>query len=172
MVLLPDADGRVGQVVVQSGGAVPQTLSRANDAAYLDRPSPAFQVTDDQLRRQFGAALTAAPQAPEQFLLYFESGGVELTRESRALLATIMERARARPSVDVSVIGHTDTVGRPEANAALSERRAAAIATQLRTMGLQAGGIVIEAHGERNLLVPTPDETAEPRNRRVEITIR
>jgi len=32
--------------------------------------------------------------------------------------------------------------------------------------------VVVESHGKRNLLVPTPDETPEPRNRRVEITIR
>jgi outer membrane protein OmpA-like peptidoglycan-associated protein len=31
---------------------------------------------------------------------------------------------------------------------------------------------VVESHGKRNLLVPTPDNTEEVRNRRVEVTIR
>ena len=35
-----------------------------------------------------------------------------------------------------------------------------------------AHALAIESHGERNLLVPTPDDTAEPGNRRVEITLR
>jgi len=32
--------------------------------------------------------------------------------------------------------------------------------------------ITIESHGEKNPLVPTPDDTEEPRNRRVEVTVR
>ena len=39
-------------------------------------------------------------------------------------------------------------------------------------VGLDAKLIEIESHGERDLLRKTPDNTAEPRNRRVEITIR
>jgi outer membrane protein OmpA-like peptidoglycan-associated protein len=39
-------------------------------------------------------------------------------------------------------------------------------------MGLADAVMAIESHGERNLLVPTPDDTAEPGNRRVEITLR
>ena len=30
----------------------------------------------------------------------------------------------------------------------------------------------VTSHGEKNLLVSTPDETEEPRNRRVEVTVR
>jgi adhesin transport system outer membrane protein len=109
---------------------------------------------------------------PEQFLLYFEPGGTELTPQSKALLPTILARANARSSVDLSVIGHTDTQGRAEANESLGRVRATAIAEQLIKLGLKAGSIAVESHGERNLLVATPDETAEPRNRRVEITLR
>ena len=72
----------------------------------------------------------------------------------------------------MSVIGHSDTQGKAEANEALALRRAGAIAQQLRQLGLQDPVLSVESHGERNLLVPTPDETAEPRNRRVEITLR
>ena len=109
---------------------------------------------------------------PEQFLLYFETGGSELTAESKALLQRIVQTALARPSVDMSVIGHSDTQGAADTNEALALARATAIAEQLRGLGLANTTMAIESHGERNLLVPTPDETAEPRNRRVEITLR
>jgi outer membrane protein OmpA-like peptidoglycan-associated protein len=46
------------------------------------------------------------------------------------------------------------------------------MAEQLRQLGLQNTTISVESHGEGNLLVRTPDNTAEERNRRVEITIR
>ena len=38
--------------------------------------------------------------------------------------------------------------------------------------GLDASLMVVTSHGEADLLVPTPDETPEPRNRRVEIAVR
>jgi outer membrane protein OmpA-like peptidoglycan-associated protein len=74
--------------------------------------------------------------------------------------------------VDVSIIGHTDTQGKADANTALALRRAEAVETLLKSQGMQASAVLVESHGESNLLVPTPDETPEPRNRRVEIVIR
>ena len=50
--------------------------------------------------------------------------------------------------------------------------RAQAVAELLRTKGLEAMELRVESHGERNLLIATPDATAEPRNRRVEILVR
>lgn len=171
VVLLPSPDGSLGKVGVQ-GQRGEQVLTRAQQGALLDGSKPPFDVSDEQLQRDFGAAMRARPALPEQFLLYFETGGAELTPESQALLQRIVERAKARPTVDMSVIGHSDTQGAADTNEALALNRANAIAGQLRTLGLGNALMAIESHGERNLLVPTPDETAEPRNRRVEITLR
>ena len=64
--------------------------------------------------------------------------------------------------------GHTDTVGGRDYNKALSDRRAVAVAEYLagrfhvdRTR-LQPIGM-----GQEGLMVPTPDQTPEVRNRRV-----
>lgn len=170
VVLLPSPGGGTGQVVIQ-GTAGQQVLTQAQQGAALDGAGPVFNVNPERLERDFGAAMAARPPLPEQFLLYFETGGTELTAQSRALVARILERAKARTAVDLSVVGHTDTQGRAEANEALALKRAGAIAELLRRQGLDAI-ISIESHGERNLLIPTPDETPEPRNRRVEITLR
>ncbi|MBP8019225.1 MAG: OmpA family protein [Hylemonella sp.] len=104
--------------------------------------------------------------------LYFETGGSRLTAASQALITTILTKIAERENPDVSVVGHSDTVGKAEANAVLAYQRATAIANLLREKGMQAATLSIESHGESNLLIPTPDETPEPRNRRVEITIR
>ena len=42
----------------------------------------------------------------------------------------------------------------------------------LAEAGLDPASIEVTSHGEAALLVPTADDTYEPRNRRVEITIR
>ena len=171
VVLLPNVDGTVGKVLVK-GSKGEQVLDVAQNGASLNGDTAVFAVSVEQLQKVFGPAMTARPVLPEQFYLYFESGGANLTPASLALIPTILERAQARESADVSVIGHTDTAGKTDANASLAYRRANAIATLLRGRGLQPDTLTIESHGESNLLIATPDETAEPRNRRVEITIR
>lgn len=171
VALLRSPDGSLGSVVVRSAQGE-QVLSQAFKAAALDGNKEPYFVTQEQLQRDFGAALAARPPLPEQFLLYFETGGAELTAPSKALLPKILERARARTGLDLSVIGHSDTQGKADANEALALKRASVMAEQLRQLGLQNATLTVESHGERNLLVATPDETPEPRNRRVEITLR
>jgi outer membrane protein OmpA-like peptidoglycan-associated protein len=171
VVLLPSPDGSVGRVIVQ-GAQGEQVLTQARQGLALNGSGEPFDVSPEQLARDFGATLAARPALPEPFLLYFESGGSALTAQSQALLPHIVERARARTALDMSVIGHSDTQGKADANEALALQRASAIAQQLRDLGLQEAVMTVESHGERNLLVPTPDEVAEPRNRRVEITLR
>ena len=171
VVLLPDASGNVGQVSVQSPRGE-QKITNANQAVLIDGSGPGFVVSPEQLQKDFGAALAASPRMPEQFLLYFESGGADLTADSEKLLVDLVERSRNRQSLDLSVVGHTDTQGSAEGNEALALQRAQSIAIRLSSMGIASTAISIESHGERNLLVPTPDETVEPRNRRVEVTLR
>ena len=171
VVLLPSPDGTVGQVVVE-GSRGAQILQQAQLGTTLDGGDAPFVVSAEQLQRDFGAAMAARPPLPEHFLLYFQMGGSDLAPESRAQLPRIVERARARIALDMSVIGHSDTQGRADANEALALRRAGDVAQQLRRLGLQDAVLSVESHGERNLLVATPDETPEPRNRRVEITLR
>ena len=170
VALLTSPDGTLGQVMV-TGEHGSQMLTQDHTAAALDGTTPPFEVTPKQLQAHFAAALAARPPLPEHFLLYFTAGS-ELTPESRQVLAQLLERAKARTAMDISVIGHTDTQGTGAANQALALERANAIAEQLKALGLQDAVMVVESHGERNLLVPTADEVAEPRNRRVEITLR
>jgi len=171
VTLLENPDGTTGQVVVR-GSAGEQTIATARHAAPLDGSAPAAPVDAQKFDKDFGAALAAQPPLPERFLLYFESGGANLTAESAALLPKIIENAARRPGVDVSIIGHTDTVGKPEANEKLALDRARSVAELIKTRGLNVHALSVESHGERNLLVPTADETDEPKNRRVEISIR
>ena len=91
---------------------------------------------------------------------------------SQALIPEIVQKIHDRHSTDVSVIGHTDRIGLDEANRALSFDRARKIAELLISAGVDALIIEIGYHGEGNPLIPTPDNTPEPKNRRVDVTIR
>ena len=70
------------------------------------------------------------------------------------------------------VVGHTDTTGPAAGNLALGFKRGSAIRDLLVEAGLDRSAVEVISAGERSLLVPTPDGTLEPRNRRVQITVR
>ena len=171
VALLQSPDGSVGNVVVK-GPKGTQVIKQARYGALLDGSTAPAAVDDPILQRDFADAMAARPELPVHFILYFETGTTQLTPESLALLPGIVETAAKRSAVDLSIIGHSDTVGKAEVNEALSLKRAQTIAELINSMGLKADHVAIEWHGKRNLLVPTPDETPEPRNRRVEISIR
>jgi outer membrane protein OmpA-like peptidoglycan-associated protein len=160
-----------GEVVVK-GQKGEQAIQAAGQGAPLDGSARAAPVDKAQLDKDFGAAMAARPEIPVKYLLYFESGGTRLTPEAQALIAKIVADAGARPAVDVSVIGHADTVGNEKSNEELSLKRAQFVADLLKSKGLKVHALSIESHGKRNLLVRTPDNTPETKNRRVEVSVR
>jgi len=129
-------------------------------------------MSEADVQRLFGDVISALPMAPEHFILHFLFESESLTEESQALLPRILEAARNHPFPDVAVIGHTDTTGSATGNFQLGLRRANSIRSRLIQAGIERSLIDVTSHGEADLLVKTADEVADPRNRRVEITIR
>lgn len=119
------------------------------------------------------AALTdTLPPPPARFTLYFLEGTTKLTPESEPELKKVFDEIAKRPGAEVQITGHTDTVGKDGDNDMLSLKRARDIREALIAQGLNPTISRAVGRGKRELLVPTPDNTAEPRNRRVEITVR
>jgi outer membrane protein OmpA-like peptidoglycan-associated protein len=170
VTVLPSADGHVGTVVVQRG-ETQQVLHEAY-ATSLSGQTELARLSAEQVQSTYGGALHALPARPATFLLYFITGTDELTEESKLELDKVLTALRARPSPDVLVIGHTDTVGDPEANDRLSAQRAETVKSFLIDIGIPAERIRTAGRGERELLVPTAANFDEPRNRRVEINVR
>lgn len=174
IVLLPDDRGKTGAIVVSSAG-VERRLDRPGQTVTVEAGSPPGLPTVMPVREATaiaGPALAALPKPPARFILYFEHDSVDLTGESRALLQKVLETIRDRAPVDISVVGHTDTVGKKEYNHTLSMKRARAVASILRGKGVDPSVLDVTSHGKDNPLVPTGDQVPEPRNRRVEITVR
>jgi outer membrane protein OmpA-like peptidoglycan-associated protein len=63
-------------------------------------------------------------------------------------------------------------VGDKSYNYRLSLMRAKTVAALLVAKGLDPSILEITSHGKDNPLVPTGDQVFEPRNRRVEVTVR
>ena len=175
VALAADPDtGEVGAVDVTAAG---QTVALTTVGASTTvrsglGPVAAVTLSADDLQRIFGDAIAARAPAPRHLNLYFELGGDTLTPESAALAATVIDEVKGRPAPEVTVVGHTDTTGAAAANLDLGLRRAMLIRDRLIAVGLDPALIEIATHGEADLLVPTPDNTPEPSNRRVEVAIR
>jgi len=174
VVLLPDAAGTVGRANASNPSGTAD-LAAARDSTTVSvsqPPGPVTVLSEAEVQRLFGEALSALPPPPERFTLNFRFDSDELTDESKALVPEIVQAVRNRPVPDVLVIGHTDTTGAPASNFELGLKRASTVRNILVEAGLDPNFIELVSHGEEELLVPTADEVAEPRNRRVEIAVR
>jgi OOP family OmpA-OmpF porin len=175
VLLLPDANGKAGAVVIQSSHGE-QTLNTAYATARVTPLGTVLQTgtdTAEAAHGRYAAVLKALPPKPVSYTVYFQTGSdTELTPESLPVLAQMKAALLERPAPEVTVIGHTDTVGSPAVNDALSLARASTVRDLLTASGLQATSLDIAGRGKRELLVPTADEVAEEKNRRVEINVR
>ena len=138
-------------------------------AAPTQAPRPASQA--------MAAPMAAPPPAPAaapsvNLTVEFATGSAELTPPARSTLDAL-GRALASPQLAgyrFRIEGHTDTVGSPDLNKTLSEQRAAAVAAYLTSQfAVAAARLEPVGMGQEGLLVPTPANTAEPRNRRVQV---
>jgi OOP family OmpA-OmpF porin len=175
VALLPDPDtGHVGRAIVSNDSGTVELSSARASTVVVSHTAPAAVSTlgDDQVQQLFADAIGALPMPPRHFTLNFEFDSNELTVTSRALLVDVLAAVKAMPVPEVEVIGHTDTVGTKLNNVALGLRRAELIRRLLIDIGLGESLIKVTSHGEADLIIATADGVAEPRNRRVEITVR
>jgi outer membrane protein OmpA-like peptidoglycan-associated protein len=121
------------------------------------------------------AAVTSpdSNEAPSLDLnVVFRSGSADLSPAATGMLSRL-GKALQNPSLAAyrfKIEGHTDTVGSPDQNKALSQARAEKVAAFLESrFGVAPDRLEAVGLGEEGLLVPTPDQTAEPRNRRVHV---
>ena len=173
VAVIPGPTGHVGAVVAHSGGGE-QVLDEAYAARRVmaDGSAAPDRLSPEEVSRAFGATIAALPGRPASFLLYFLEGRDELTPASRLELERVFAELKRRPAPDIVVIGHTDTVGNLAFNDKLSLARAERLREMMVELGIPPGRILATGRGKRELLVPTEDNVSEPRNRRVEISVR
>jgi len=175
VTLLPDPDsGVVGKAVVSNAaGAAELDTARASTQVTANRaPGAVTSLGEAEATALFGDVLSALPPPPHHFTLYFEFESDALTAESQVLVPQVLQAVKDFPFAEVVVIGHTDTTGAAAANVELGLRRANVVRRLLLDAGLDGSMVEATSHGETDLLVPTADDTFEPRNRRVEISVR
>lgn len=175
VVVVPSRhDGHVGAVVV-SRGDQKQLLNTAYASSHSAstgrmRKSALKPKQVEELKKTFAAASAALPPKVITYTLYFEFGSEGLTAESARTLETILSEVAMREAVEILLVGHSDAPGTPEANLALSVRRAEYMRDLVVARGVSAG--IVTATGVGDTDPEVSSDVEEARNRRVEITVR
>lgn len=173
VTLLPDAQGRATSVAVQSQGGT-QVLAQPYQVAAVQHNGVVDldATTAQEIQNRHGGMLAVQPPPEQRYVLQFETGTSRLTADSQAQLPGILVQAKARIGGEMVVVGHTDRVGAPPANDALSLQRAQVVRELLIAQGFKPELIEAVGRGEREPVVPTEPNVDEPRNRRAEIIVR
>ncbi len=128
-----------------------------------------FEETSQPAAAYIPPPVQAPAPAPRSYLVFFDFNKSELSSQAVEIVDTAAKNAGPAKVTQLTVTGHTDTVGSDAYNMRLSRRRAESVAAQLEKDGIASSEIEIVAEGKRDLLVPTGDGVREPQNRRVQI---
>ncbi|RJQ84048.1 MAG: OmpA family protein [Desulfobacteraceae bacterium] len=177
IVLLPDADGQVGTISVET----------SQGSTSLDKAYYAVAVSSDKapesprlmnkraVEVQFEKAMGAEP--PQRFrfkkqTFYCRKNSTELAPDSKTELPVVVGQLVTEPPVEIYLVGHADRVGTERHNRELSRKRALAVQQELVANGINSRIIVVSFMGESKPQIDTPDEFEEPKNRRVELILK
>ena len=103
--------------------------------------------------------------------LFFATNKTRILPMSEPALQDLYMYLARNPKVRIRIIGHTDNVGKDDANQKLSEGRASAVKQDLIDRGLNADRLEAEGRGESQPIDTNDTEEGRQNNRRVEIEI-
>ena len=118
--------------------------------------------------------LTLAPNARRDVAavkIFFAQGSAKIMPNEQQKLRTLAQTLRTLPFDTLLVIGHSDAIGTPDVNMAISRRRAENVKQFLVQQGVPAAQIVTRGMGYRQPVSTENTEAARARNRRVEFKI-
>ena len=171
-VVLLDS-GKPSAVTIRNDAGI-ERLDRPGEAVALagrDHRAQPIAVSRAEIDRDWGDAIAAHPPVPVTTILYFRFDTDELMPASRSVLPDILALIRQRPAPEIAIIGYTDRSGEAHYNYDLGLKRAEAVRDALAARGVGGQSITIDSYGASHPLVDGRSPY-EPRNRRVEITIR
>lgn len=100
----------------------------------------------------------------------FDTGKATIRPESFARLDRVVEYMLHKKQTRIEISGHTDNVGNPQKNKALSEKRAQACKDYIVAKGIEASRVQAVGYGDSKPVAPNDTEDGRQKNRRIEAT--
>jgi len=102
----------------------------------------------------------------------FDTGKSTVKSESRPIIDQIVQMLKSNPGLNISVEGHTDSVGSPKSNETLSDDRAKSVVKEIVSQGIDASRLSAVGHGQDKPIADNKTEEGRAKNRRVELVKR
>jgi len=103
--------------------------------------------------------------------VFFDVRRFDLKPESQVELGKIIQLLKDNPTLKIQISGHTDNVGKPADNLALSNSRAKAVVNYLVANGIAAQRLTAKGFGETQPVADNKTEAGRARNRRTEMKV-
>ncbi|MEP7143499.1 MAG: OmpA family protein, partial [Ferruginibacter sp.] len=113
-------------------------------------------------------------EAPKSFVLEnctFESGKATLKPEASSVLDELVEYLKRKDDERIEIGGHTDNVGKAEANMVLSTNRANTVRDYLLTKSIAPERVTSKGYGMTVPIADNDSEEGRQVNRRTEVKI-
>jgi outer membrane protein, adhesin transport system len=168
IILLPEADGRVGEVFIKRHGVNDElVLKDAYAAAEVSNKAAGVTPTSADEVKQRYSALFAEQRS---YMVRFALGKTTLLpASSKVLQSAVAEYKQNRGPI--ALVGHADKAGTSAGNEKLSKARAETVRSALVAAGVNAADIAVAWQGDRVPLPETAGKVVDERNRRVEIRL-
>lgn len=101
--------------------------------------------------------------------LHFDTAKSSIKPDSAGTIQEIANLLRARPQLKVAIEGHTDNVGSPASNKALSEGRSKAVLDAVVAAGIAPARLKSAGYGQERPIADNRTEEGRAKNRRVEL---
>lgn len=103
--------------------------------------------------------------------LHYKTNSAEITDESKAVLIAFSAYLLDNPNMHVEIQGHTDNVGNPKDNEALSSNRAYSVKSFLEEHKVPGKRITAQGFGPNKPIADNKTEAGRAKNRRTEFLI-
>jgi OOP family OmpA-OmpF porin len=103
--------------------------------------------------------------------IYFPTNSSELNDNTKHIVDQVYDIISAYPNYRIEVQGHTDNIGRDDANMRLSETRAISVSNYLISKGIPESRIYVKGYGETSPVESNDTARGRALNRRVEFNL-
>lgn len=170
------SDGSGDEVRDGSGDCVLGAIGNMLDGCIL----AAAPITPDPIMPKPAYVPPPPPKPIVRVLNLNESGGsnfafdsANLTDKAQGQLSGFVNNVKSSnvSPTSITVVGHTDSIGKEAYNQGLSERRANSVASYLTSQGMNRGIMNVSGRGETQPVASNKTKAGRAQNRRVDIRV-
>jgi OOP family OmpA-OmpF porin len=158
----PEASSAISRLLIDKLG---QTAEFKVDVTYVEALDPVLGLpTPEECVAQIDVVT-------ESRKILFDPGSATLTTDSQPVVADIAEILQQCMDLRIEIAGYTDSQGSEEMNQRLSQERAEAVLTALRSRRVPVSTFTATGYGEADPIADNETEEGREANRRIEFRL-